>query len=290
MLNLIRKPPFCATEKTYVMDYGKRRLYSQEYLQKAINIDQFTVQSYPHWIYEEGNWIFIETPTKEVGYLTNQLGVEISKYFKIPTVTYNLVKVQFASSNSFPFTNIPIWQEREPRYGLASINFRKHRSTNIKYIYSNAFLENSELYPRNFTLKKFFPTCERISHTDELFKRIIARDLITQEKDRNLNILFTTDGAIAPLYDYEDEYQDVTTIYDNGIIRMDFRNQEIIDNIRSDDVLQSCLEKAMELDIEKALCKILEENDYDIGEQGIQFFKEKDKTIKKMLIDFKVVK
>ena len=144
------------------------------------------------WFERNGEIYYFKVPKYDSYFLNELIGEEISNYFEVPTVHYQLAKMIL---------------EDEVIYGLISPYSRSSEKKYMK-LYDWAIKEgwNSKKYSDNFIefLNQQFPT-EPITIQ---IKRLFAREFYAQELDRNedeLVVEIKDNISLAPLVDYEYE-------------------------------------------------------------------------------------
>ncbi len=231
------------------------------------------------WHKIDNKWYFFKDGSYDFYFLNELLGVEVSKYFGLETIKYQIAKRKIA--------------EKEPQLGLLSENFcdktltyKKASEYGIKHQYGLGIL---------YDIRKLCNSEDEYIVLTNDIKTFFIRDFATSQLDRtNMNFLFkeTPHGIrLAPLYDYEHSYEALDPQnYANFLGRMRITDPSIQYQIRSDQKFQELLNHLIELDIEQLLSKIQEQHQINIPHDYEQHYKNHTAEIKQYVKTNKLLK
>ena len=227
------------------------------------------------WYKVNGKWFFYKDLGEYEGTLLELLGEEISRYFDLDTVSYQLARIN------------------KEGCGVVSENFCQKN-----YTYKDVWdLDLSDNYGLSI-----FKTIEymRMTPKDALLlandlKKLFIRDFYVTEKDRKgVNLLFKCKSnkiRLAPLYDYENSFFDATKpYYENCLGWLDLNKKDQQETLLNDDVFQELLYKLMDIKL-KILIKNVEDKHGIIVPNYLKgYWLNHDKIIKKYVRTTNVLK
>ncbi|MBE6146698.1 MAG: hypothetical protein E7168_00020 [Firmicutes bacterium] len=144
------------------------------------------------WFEKNGTLYYFKVPKYDSYFLNELVGEKISSYFEVPTVHYQLAKLEI--DNQILYGLISPYSRKQDKHYLTLYQWAVQEGW-IPRIYSDNFIE---------FLNQKFPN-EPITHQ---IKRLLAREFYSQELDRNddeLIVEISDNISLAPLVDYEYE-------------------------------------------------------------------------------------
>lgn len=229
------------TENSNIIDitHADFKMATEE-LSKILNIDYDTLRRYPCWLNYDGEYYYLKQRDRISPIIREFLGVELSRYMNLPTITYQLASVE------------------DEIVGLMSKNFRVQGR---KY---KAAIDSSELDGLKRELAVRYPY-----FFNEEYARLLARYLIRNyfacQKDRYVNVEYYKVGKheyLAPLFDYECSFEDIIKEYDDKLFVCPFNDDAISSLVKKNKYIKEYFEYILEFDFDDSLRNI--EN-----EQGI---------------------
>lgn len=233
-------------------------------LSKILNIDYGTLRRYPHWFIYNGEYYYLKQRDHILPIIREFLGVELSCYMDLPTIDYNIASIE------------------DEIVGLMSKNFRVPGINYMFTVDSNKY----DSFMRETVLKHphFF---------SEEYARMLARYFIRNyfacQRDRTVNVECYKVGNheyLAPLYDYENSFEEVFGGYEDAMFLYPFSEESINKMIKSNKYLKEYLEYILEFDFDKYLRVI--ENKHgilipdEVNEEILMFGEERKEGLKKV--------
>lgn len=217
-----------------------------------------------NWYEIDGKWYFYKGPLSTF-HLNNELiGEEISKYFGLESVHYDIAI-------------------KDGMKGVISENFYR---PNYKYKKPSDYNLTSKKLDILKDIKKICKTKEEYKKIKKELKRLFIRDLYTSQKDRsNNNLLFKEKNTIslAPLFDYEYSFlkRDIGIYF--GVLGSLIIDKETKIKLQKDKEFQKYICLIKKLDILSIINKIENKNKIIISEEEKAYYSDYDKKIKKLI-------
>lgn len=207
-----------------------------------LSINKERLQIWNNWVKIDNEYFYYKGINYIYTFLEELLGEQISKYFDLNTVHYEIAKRTFKNSKLIC-------------YGLLSKNFR---------LKNKRYLEGSDLHLSKYSNFDLFYHLEEYNENgvyDLLIsdlKKMLIRDFYTNQKDRmtDNNFFFQVDNGkirLSPLHDYEYSFEEVSSKYTNLFASFDLHDTKVIDFFQKDKEFYFLIQKILLLDMKKIL-------------------------------------
>ncbi|MBS7021092.1 MAG: hypothetical protein KH135_04410 [Firmicutes bacterium] len=190
------------------------------YIQKGISqipdyqIDPFFDSTFTKHIFVNGKSMYLKTFGHLKPYLDELIGLEVAKYFELPTIHQRLVCYE-AIDQSIELGLVS--EDLDPYGDRMKLKVRgrnQHVSLHGTVYYEESAMENTREWVERIS-KITFHNCFPL--LKEQLLKLAAFSFTTKEVDRSSNLFYTIENKSAqlfPLFDFEDCFNDDSELYD----------------------------------------------------------------------------
>ena len=257
------------TNNTEVIQFSSKQENASEQYQK-----EFTSlpMIYRHWILRNQKYYYYKYDNNSIsyGFLNELIGEELSRYFHLPTVHYEIA-----------------YDTDAQQFAILSENFRKHGKEYVN-IFRFPALKHLDTYCVFEEMASFTQDKEQRLQFLKDLKRMMVLDFYMGQEDRNEeNFYFEKTGdnyQLANLFDYELSFETVK-YYGNSFFLCDFDNQKLCHELYQDEWFRTLFQTAYDINMEQLLQTI--EHKYQlkiprkVKKRYLNYHSEKQKVMQK---------
>lgn len=223
-----------------------------------------------YWLKRENKIYYFKAPIFENQILKELVGEKITLYFELPSVHYQLAKMKINDQTV---------------YGLLS---QYTRQKDKKYMLLKDWAVKAGWEQQNFL--RFLSEEYGNQPLLEEYKRLLVRELYTQEEDRQDDELVVEidQGKVrlSPLVDYEEEFmlkRNLNPIKIPGIQTFDIEDISTLLSVKSDKCFEQYFNRVKQLKINKLLTELKGEFNLKLHAIDRKYYLDYDTEVKKHL-------